>query len=221
MSTLFGVKKFFAAAITFLLAWAICVSAQADGRYTPRQIEALSERVGKTFWAALAGNRRLSVLSAPKANASTFDATPYEAFEITELFGQKTDNPFYKIKFESGKEGFINPDNFLEELNVTILTVDPKADEKRKAAAAAEEDKKRAEWIQSQPWPQAVKNAAMKKQVLSGMSTGEVKKILGAPTRIHKIKGPQTISEEQWFYADGNVLVFQNGLLNRVEHKKQ
>jgi len=221
MSTLFGAKKFFAAAITFLLACAIYSSGQADGRYTPRQIEALSERVGKTFWAALAGNRKLSVLSAPKANASTFDAPPYEAFEITELVGQKTDYPFYKIKFESGKEGFINPDNFLEELNVTILTVDPKADEKRKAAAAAEEDKKRAEWIQSQPWPQAVKNAAMKKQVLSGMSTGEVKKILGNPARINKIKGPQNISEEQWFYADGNVLVFQNNLLNRVERKNK
>jgi hypothetical protein len=160
------------------------------------------------------------MLSAPRANAPSFAAPPDEAFEITELVGQKTDDPFYKIKFASGKEGFIRPDSFLEELNVTILTVDPKADEKRKAAAAAEEERKKAAWIQSQPWSQAVKNAAMKKQVLSGMSTGEVKRILGSPARINKIKGPQNISEEQWFYADGNVLVFQNGLLNRVGRKK-
>ena len=219
MRSSFGAKKFFLAAITSLLACAIYSFGQADGRYTPRQIEAFSERVGKTFWATLAGDRRLSVLSAPKANASTFEAPPYEAFEITALVGQASDYPFYKIKFESGKEGFINPYSFLDELNLTILTVDPKADEKRKAAAAAEEEKKRAEWIQSQPWSQAVKNAAMKKQVLSGMSTGEVRKVLGNPTRINKIRGPQNISEEQWFYADGNVLVFQNNLLNRVERK--
>ena len=216
-----GARKFFAAAITILLACASYFSGQAYGQYTPRQLEALSERVGKTYWAALADKRKLSVLSAPKANASSFAAPPDEAFEITELVGQKSHDVFYKVKFASGKEGFIHPDSFLEELNVTIWTVDPKADEKRKAAAAAEEDKKRAEWIQSQPWSQAVKNAAMKKQVLSGMSTGEVKKIIGGPTRINKIKGPQNISEEQWFYADGNVLVFQNGLLSRVERKKQ
>jgi hypothetical protein len=221
MKPSFGAKKFFAAAITLLLACASHSSAHAYSQFTPRQLEALSQRVGKTYWAALADNRKLSVLSAARANASSFDAPPDEAFEITELVGQRTHDVFYKIKFASGKEGFIRPDSFLEELNVTILTVDPKADEKRKAAAAAEEDKKRTEWIQSQPWPQAVKNAAMKKQVLSGMSTGEVKNILGSPTRVSKIKGPQNISEEQWFYANGNVLVFHNGLLNRVERNKQ
>ena len=215
-----GANKFLAAAIVSLLAWASCPSGQAYGQYTPRQLEALSERIGKTYWATLAENRKLSVLSAPKANAPSFDVPPDEAFEVTEIVGQKTRNVFYKIRFASGKEGFIPPDAFLEELNVRILTVDPRADEKRKAAAAAEEEKKRAEWVQSQPWSQAVKNAAMKKQVLSGMSTDEVKKILGGPTRVNKIKGPQTLSEEQWFYPDGNVLVFHNGLLNRVERKK-
>jgi hypothetical protein len=221
MKLFFRANKFLAAVIFFLLACASYLSAQAYGQYTPRQLEALSERVGKTYWTALADNRKLSVLSAPRSNAPLFDAPPDEAFEITELVGQKTPNPFYKIKFESGKEGFIHPDTFLEELNVAILSVDPKADEKRKAAAAAEEEKKRIAWIQSQPWPQAVKNAAMKKQVLSGMSTSEVKNILGTPTRISNIKAPPNISEQQWFYADGNVLVFRNGLLSRVERKKQ
>lgn len=215
----FGDKKFFAAAGLFLFAGYF--PAQTYAQYTPRQLEALSERVGKTYWTALANNRKLSVLSAPRSNASLFDPPPNEAFEITELVGQKTPDPFYKIKFESGKEGFIHPDTFLEELNVTILSVDPKADEKRKAATGAEEEKKRLAWIQSQPWPQAVKNAAIKKQVLSGMTTGEVKNILGNPTRISKIKAPTNISEEKWFYADGNVVVFRNGLLSRVERNKQ
>ena len=213
-------KKFLTAAIVFSLACANFFPAQAYGQYTTRQLQALSDRVGKTYWVGSAENRKLSVLSAPSAKASSFAAPPDEAFDITELVGQKTRDPFYKIKFASGKEGFIRPDNFLEELNVTILTVDPKADEKRIAAAAAEEEKNRTDWIQSQPWSQAVKNAAIRKQVLSGMSAGEVKKILGNPTRTTKIKGPQTLSEEQWFYPDGNVLVFHNGLLSRVEQKK-
>jgi hypothetical protein len=213
-------KKFLTPTIVLLLACSGYFAAQASDQYTPRQIEALSERVGKTYWANLADGRKLSVLSAPRVNASSFEAPPYEAFEITELAGQKTRELFYKVRFESGKEGFIRPDTFLEELNVTILSVDPKADEKRKAAATAEEEKKRVNWIQSQPWSQAMKDAAMKKQVLSGMSTGEVKNILGSPTRVSKIKGPQNIAEEQWFYPDGNVLVFHNGLLSRVERKQ-
>jgi hypothetical protein len=220
MSIYFMLKKFLALTIVvLLLACSGYSAAQAYDQYTRRQIEALSERVGKTYWANLAEGRKLSVLSAPRANAPSFEA-PYEAFEITELAGQKTRELFYKVRFESGKEGYIRPDSFLEELNVTILSVDPKADEKRKAAAAAEEEKKRADWIQSQPWSQAMKDAAMKKQVLSGMSTGEVRKILGSPTRVSKIKGPQNIAEEQWFYPDGNVLVFHNGLLSRVERKQ-
>lgn len=212
-------KNIFAAAIALLFACACFVSGQAYGQYTARQLQALSDRVGKTYWVGSAENRKLAVLSAPRANAPSFVAAPDDSFEVTELTGQKTPNPFYKVRFASGKEGFISPDSFLEELNLTILSVDPKADEKRQTAAAAEEEKKRADWIQSQPWSQAVKNAAMKKQVLSGMSTGEVRKILGGPTRISKIKGPQTLTEEQWFYPDGNVLVFHNGLLNRVEKK--
>jgi hypothetical protein len=216
-------KNFFAPAIAFLFAcacFACFVSGQAYGQYTARQLEALSDRVGKTYWVGSAENRKLAVLSAPRANAPSFVAAPDESFEVTDLIGQKTPNPLYKIKFASGKEGFISPDSFLEGLNLTILTVDPKADENRKAAAAAEEEKKRTDWIQSQPWSQAMKNAAMKKQALSGMSTGEVRKILGNPTRINRIKAPQNLTEEQWFYPDGNVVVFRNGLLNRVEHKE-
>ena len=219
-SMYFRLNKFLVPTIIFLLAWSSYSAARAYDQYTPRQIEALSERVGKTYWANLAEGRKLSVLSAPRADASSFEAPPYEAFEITQLAGQKTRQLFYKVRFESGKEGFIRPDTFLEEFNVTILTVDPKADEKRKAAAAAAEEKKRADWIQSQPWSEAMKNAAMKKQVLSGMSTGEVKNILGSPVRISKVKGPQNIAEEQWFYSDGNVLVFHNGLLSRVERRQ-
>lgn len=214
-------KSLCVAAIAFLLVCAAHSSARAFSQYTPRQLEALGERIGHIYWTASADRHNLTVLSAPASTASTFRPADDESFEITQLVGQKTQNVFYKVRFSSGKVGFISPDDFLEELNLTILTVDPKADEKREAAAAAEQEKKRVEWIRSQPWPQAVKEAAVKHQVVSGMKTGEVKKVLGNPTRVSKIKGPQFISEEQWFYPNGNVLVFNNGLLSRVERKRE
>jgi len=221
MSKIYSTKSLCAAAIVFSLTCAAYSSGRASGQYTPRQLEAFAERIGHTYWTASADNHDLTVLSAPAPNASSFRAPADAAFEITQLVGQKTQHVFYKVKFTSGKEGFISPDNFLEELNVTILTVDPKADEKREAAAAAEEENNRVEWIRSQPWSQAVKDAAIKKQVVSGMKTNEVKKVLGNPTRVSRIKGPQAISEEQWFYPNGNVLVFNNGLLSRVERKRE
>jgi hypothetical protein len=221
MSKLYATKSLCAAAVAFALACATYSSGQAASQYTPRQLEVLAERIGHTYWTASADKHNLTVLSAPAPNASSFRPAEDEAFEIIQLVGQKTPNVFYKVKFSSGKEGFISPDNFLEQLNLTILTVDPKADEKREAAAAAEQEKNRIEWIQSQPWPQAVKQAAIKNQVVSGMKTTEVKKVLGNPTRISKIKGPQALSEEQWFYPNGNVLVFNNGLLSRVERKRE
>lgn len=221
MTQSYTAKSFCAAAVVFSLACAAYSSGGASGQYTPRQLQAFAERIGNTYWTASAENHDLTVLSAPASSASAFRAPADEAFEITELVGQKTQNPFYKVKFASGKEGFISPDNFLEELNVTIFTVDLKADEKRKAAAAAEEEKNRVAWIQSQPWSQAVKDAAMKKQVVVGMNIDEVRKILGNPTRTTKIQSPQGNVEEQWFYPNGNVIVFNNGLLNRVQRRSE
>jgi hypothetical protein len=203
--------------LLFVSALATAPVVFAAAAYTPRQLEAFADRVGKTYWATTSDDRNLSVLSAPAPKAASFRAPSDESFEVMELVGQKTPNIYYKVRFESGKQGYISPDAFLQELNLTIVSVDPKADEKRRAAEAAAEDKKRVEWINAQPWSQAVKDAAIRKQVVSGMKADEVKKVLGNPTRVTRIKGPQQISEEQWFYPDGNVLVFVNGLLSRVE----
>lgn len=210
-----------AAVIALLFTSATTFSISAFTQYTPRQFQAFAERIGTTYWTGSAENHDLTVLSAPAANAKSFRAPADEAFEVTDLVGQKAQAPFYKIRFTSGKEGFISPENFLEELNVTIFTVDLKADEKRKAAAAAEEEKNRVQWIQAQPWSQAVKDAAMNKQVVAGMNTDEVRKVLGNPTRATKIQSPAGNVEEQWFYPDGNVVVFNNGLLNRVQRKSE
>jgi hypothetical protein len=189
--------------------------------YTERQLEALAERIGRTFWVTTVNNRTPSFRSAPASNAPVFRVQPNDSFEITDLVGRKSEQPFYKVKFASGKDGYISPDSFHEELNLTILSVDPQADEKKKTAAAGEDEKKRLEWIQAQPWSQAVKQAAIQRRPVPGMKTGEVNKILGKPTRVTRIQAPQRFGEEHWFYADGSVLIFQNGLLIRIEPKEK
>jgi hypothetical protein len=197
------------------------ISTSFASSYSERQLDSLAERVGRTYWVVSVNNQTPSFQSAAATKASSFRAEPNESFEITELVGRKTDHPYYKVKFASGKEGYISPDSFHEELNLTILSVDPQADEKKKAAAAGEDEKKRLEWIQAQPWSQAVKQAAIQRRPVPGMKTGEVTKILGKPTRVSKIQAPQRFGEEHWFYADGSVVIFQNGLLIRIEPKEK
>jgi hypothetical protein len=60
----------------------------------------------------------------------------------------------------------------------------------------------------------------MSRQVIGGMNSGEVKKILGNPVRVSRVKGQINVAEEHWLYADGSTAVFYNGLLNRIEPKR-
>jgi hypothetical protein len=191
----------------------------ASHHYTERQLEALATRVGKIYWVVAVKNQTPSFLASPATNAASFRPDGNESFEITELVGRKEKNPYYKVKFNSGKEGYIQPDLFLEELNAKIISVDPLADEKKKAAEVAEEEKQRIEWIQAQPWPRGVKEAAIKRKVIAGMTEGEVKKVLGEPVRVSKVKGQLNLAEEHWLYADGSTAVFHNGLFNHIVPK--
>ena len=207
-------------AIFFVVSFA-SISTSFASAYSERQLDALAERVGRTYWVVSVNNRTPSFLSAAATKASSFHPEPNESFEISELVGRKTDHPYYKVKFASGKEGYISPDSFHEGLNLTILSVDPQADAKKKAAAAAEEEKKRVAWIQAQPWSPAVKEAALQGRAVPGMNTNEVKKLLGNPNRKTQIKAPQRSAEEHWFYSNGSVLIFRNGLLTRIEAKEK
>ena len=194
--------------------------AHAFNHYTDHQLDALAVRVGRIYWIVAVKNQTPAFLSSPTAKAASFRPQANESFEITELVGRKDKNPYYKVKFDSGKEAFIQPEIFLEELNLGIASVDPQAIEKKKNAAAEEEEKKRIEWIQAQPWSRTVKEAAIKRQVIGGMNGGEVKKILGNPIRVTKVKAQLNVAEEHWLYADGSTAVFLNGLLNRIEPKR-
>jgi hypothetical protein len=203
-----------------LFAIAIAFSAHATHHYTEKQLDALAARVGKVFWVVTVDDQGPSFLSNPAADARSFHAEA-GPFEIIEVVGRKDKNPYYRVRFESGKEGYIRPEDFREAFNVTIMTLDPQADEKKKAAEAAEEEKQRIDWIQAQPWSRAVKEAAIKRQVIPGMNRTEVKKILGDPTRVSKLKVLGNVAEEQWVYGDRSMVIFYNGLLNRVESAKK
>jgi len=196
--------------------------APASNHYTAKQLDALAERVGSEFWINAPAGKAPLFLTAPAPNAATFRPSDNESFEITELIGRANKNPYYKVKFHSGKVAYLRPEILHEEINSSIVSNDPLAEEKRKAEQSAEEEKQRREWINAQAWPAAVKEAAIKKQPMAGLSSAEVKQVMGAPRRVVKVsglvktRGPTQVNEERWFYADGVVLLFRNDILSQV-----
>lgn len=210
----------YAAALCALLVLGLGHPAWPSRHYTAKQMEALASRVGETYWFQPAEGKSPSFFAAPAANSKLIRVDAIESFQITALVGQSAKNPYYKIKRENGQEGYISPEQLLEALNLTIVTTDPAAEDKRKLTEAAATDKKRVDWIQAQPWSPAIKEAAIKKQPIPGLNTSEIRNVLGQPSRVTKVRGTSKVAEEQWFYPDGSVLIFQNGLLNRVERQQ-
>ena len=204
------------ALVLFLTAAPGLPTAMASRHYTEKQLDALAARVGTIFWVQESNRRTPVFLSAPSAAAAPLQPGAGASFEIIQLVGRKNKNPYYKVKFDSGTQGYLTPEVFLEELNVTILTVDPLAEEKRQAAEKAEQEKKRVAWINSQPWPAAAKEAALKGQAVPGMNREEVKKIVGPPARVTNVQPRGVKPEEHWFYPDGKELIFYQGLLSRT-----
>jgi hypothetical protein len=207
--------------LTLMLTVLLAINlADASNHFTDKQLDALAFRVGKTFWIRPANGKTPVFLTAPKPTATTFRPDDDDSFEIVELTGRANKNPYYKVRFESGKVGYIRPEIFHEEVNATILSVDPRADDKKKAEQQAEEEKKRVDWIEAQPWSRAVKEAALRKQPTPGLNGPEVKRILGAPTRVSKTRGPIKFPEELWYYPDGLVVTFHNGLVSKIEKRE-
>jgi hypothetical protein len=189
--------------------------------YTDKQLDAFATRIGRVFWVVPVDGKLPVFQSQPASNATSFEPSADESFEITELVARKEKNPYYKVRFDSGKEGFIQPQAFLEQFNSTIVTADPSAEEKKKRAAKDEEEKARIDWIDSQPWSAAVKESAMRREPVIGMTAPEVKRVLGNPVRMNKVRSPQAAVEEHWFYADGTVLTFTNGMISRIDISKK
>jgi hypothetical protein len=188
-------------------------------RFTEKQIEALQKYVGKTYWIAGESERGPLFLSAPSPEAASSSIVIKEVFQITELLPGPGETLYYKAKFPSGKEAYINVEAFLEELNSALVTRDPDSGQKRKAAEAAEEGSRREEWIRAQPWPENVKQAALKGQAILGMNTEEVKVTLGKPSRIIRLRSVGRFGgrQEQWTYP-GSTLTFTNGVLTLIQN---
>jgi hypothetical protein len=193
-----------------------CITAVASSHYTEKQMTALAERVGRTYWIQAVNGRTPIFLSGASSRAASFRARAGDSFEIIELVGRNNKNPYYRVRFDSGKEGYLRPEVIHEELNLTLSTIDPMANEKRDAAQKAAAEKERVEWINAQPWPAAAKEAALKGDVVPGMNATEVKKIAGPPSRVTKVEQRGTTPEEHWFYPDGKQLIFYRGLLSRI-----
>jgi len=210
----------------FSLLFAVIAPVQAANQYTAKQLDALAQRVGIVYWINIVEGRTPEFLSAPTKGATSFRPSNNESFEITELTNQPNQEPFYKVKFNSGKVAYLRPEIFIEEFNGTILTADPLAEKKLKAEQQAEEEKQRVAWINAQGWPANVKEAALKKQPVTGLNIDEVRQVMGQPNRIVKndggtgitrLRGPLRVRTERWIYPDGLILTFQNGILNKVE----
>jgi len=205
--------------VAWLFVFLASANVFAAGQYTDKQLEALEARVGKIYWVRPQDGKLPTFLRAPSSQAATFTPGQNESFEVLELYGRANNDPYYKIKLDSGKIGYIRPEEFHEQFNLTILSIDPLADEKRRAEEQSKAEKTRVEWINSQPWSPQVKQAAINKQPTPGLSTAEVRRVLGDPRRITKLRSPTKIAEEEWFYPDGTVLIFSSSLLSRIEHR--
>ena len=207
--------------LVFMLLLSAPAGARASHHYTEKQLDALAARVGKTFWLSPSDERLPEFLSSPAPGAASIRPNPADSFVITDLAGRAKKNPYYAVRFESGNVGYIRPEAFHEALNLTILALDPRAEEKGKKEKQTSEEKERIAWIQSQPWSAAVKDAAIRKQPMPGLNTGEVKQVLGPPMRITRLRAPTKVDEEHWFYKDGSVLIFLNGLLTEVDKREK
>jgi hypothetical protein len=206
----------------FALALFTAPHLSAEPRYTEKQIEMFSSYAGKTYWVTDEKSQQPTFYTAPKTDAPAFQPAAKEGFEIKEVVEKTSDKPFYRVAFQSGKEGFIPVTAFVERINSSFTATDPERDAKAKSAKETADEQKRRDYISKQKWPEHVKNAALNKQPVIGMSTKEATAVLGKPKNVVRLKSGNSGAElmgrqEQWHYATGQVLTFSNGILVRIQ----
>ncbi len=191
----------------------------ASSRFTEKYLEALSKRVGNTYWVIYAESQGPLFFSAPSPSASSFHAGPKESFEMTDMVEGPDQRLYYKVQFASGRDGYISVDSFMQELNSTLATQDPDRNQKKRRSEEAQEESKRVEQIGAQPWPENVKQAAIKRQPALGMTAGEVRIVLGAPKRVTSLTQSRLAvgRQERWIYEPGPVLIFTDGVLTQIQ----
>jgi len=206
--------------LLLLSAFLCLITGFASSRLTEKQLEALRKYVGKTYWVVVEEGKRPLFLSAPSPSATSFLPEAKESFQITEMVEGSTQRAYYyKVRLDAGREGYIDVDSFLEQLNLTLLTVDPDRGQKIKAAKEVQEESKREARIRAQPWPEQVKEAVRKRQAVLGMNRSEARAALGKPNRVVQISGANPLmgQQEQWIYQNGPVLTLTNGVVTRIQ----
>ncbi|MBI2539644.1 MAG: hypothetical protein HYW04_07595 [Deltaproteobacteria bacterium] len=207
--------------LLFLLAALLSLTTGfASSRYTERQLAALERYAGKSYWVVAWEGKLPSFSSAPSPAADSFLPQAKESFQITEIVqGSGPKAYYYKVRFDTGREGYIEVDFFLGQLNLTLLTVDPDRGQRIRAAREVEEESKREARIRAQPWPEHIKEAVLKRQAVRGMNMKEAREALGRPRSAVKLKNSNPLmgEQEQWIYQGGLALTFTNGTITRIQ----
>src|SRR5262245_1778488 len=89
--------------LVFLAVSPVC----ASGHYTEHQLHNIDTRVSKIYSILPSKNQTPAFLAKPTTNTASFQPQTNESFEIIDLVGRQEKNPYYNVKFTSGKEGFI------------------------------------------------------------------------------------------------------------------
>ncbi|MBI1993374.1 MAG: hypothetical protein HYS67_02960, partial [Deltaproteobacteria bacterium] len=201
--------------LLFLLAALLSLTTGfASSHFTERQLAALERYAGKSYWVVAWEGKLPSFSSAPSPAADFFLPQAKESFQITEIVqGSGPKAYYYKVRFDTGREGYIEVDFFLGQLNLTLLTVDPDRGQRIRAAREVEEESKREARIRAQPWPEHIKEAVLKRQAVLGMNMKEAREALGRPRSAVKLKNSNPLmgEQEQWIYQGGLALTFTNG----------
>ena len=175
--------------------------------------------MGNTYWVVEGENPNPLFFSEPSYSASVFQAGPKESFEIAGVVEGADERLYYRLRFSSGKEGYISVDSFMQDLNSSLVAQDPDLQQKKKLADEEQEEVMRVTQIRAQPWPESVKQAAIKKQPTLGMNANEVRIVLGKPKRVttltqRSLAGANT---EQWIYEHGPTLILSDGVLTQFQ----
>ena len=221
-------------------------------------------RLGKTY--GLFVPRKVAIHRAPMRNAETFKLEEAEAFIVEDVMceeGMGTAScwfdlatsmenhgnagvAFYKVRFESGKEGYINAlyfypklaDGIISEESAKALGKTPQGfvletREKIKEGRAAiiEEENNRKSFIESAPWPEDIKKLVLDNKLKIGMTIEQVMLSKNPSERpafkqFRLRKASETVTEggviEKWVFRDYfdktmKTLYFRDGRLTRWE----
>ena len=189
-------KKFF---VTFLLL-SQCVQPIA---YAYEQSDS---RIGKMYWA---GKRIESVFGRePKIVPRTYLALDYGTSLTVVALEQYELEEFYRVKLGSSEEAFLSVRMFeAAQQGGFIVSYDPRKRESGRIAA-----------IKNKKWPPQIEQAAIRKQILLGMTEEQIRMSVGDPQKINRTVSARGVSE-QWVY-DGGYLYFENGKLTTSQDSR-